>query len=104
MAVQADSSTDIEQWVLLLQYAQSFPDYPTNFQLPLTANPDGIIPRRGHSLLISSIIVAILMPAVVGIRLYVRSVMQKRFGLDDVLIIPALVRTCYLYQSHEQID
>jgi len=73
------------------QYAGSFHDAPKNFTPPAYLDPNYVPPRRDAPLTVFTIICLVVMPMIVGTRLYVRLVLQKRFGLDDWLIIPALM-------------
>jgi len=51
--------------------------------------------KRGHGILIMSCILGPLAYSMVGARIWVRAYMQKKAGLDDWLMLAAMVRALY---------
>jgi hypothetical protein len=75
----------------LQQYTASFPDFPKNFTLPSLQDPNYVPPKRARGPLVFCYASISLATVLVLLRLYVRKFSQMKFGLDDWLIIPALV-------------
>jgi hypothetical protein len=57
------------------------------------------IPYCGQQLIGVSIAIALVQVLVVGARLYTRHIQKVAYGIDDYLIIPALVRSELTYSS-----
>jgi hypothetical protein len=101
MAEMNGSSDPLTDTLLYLQYAMTFSDFPINFTDPALIDPNYIPPQRGESLKIFCYAAASVSLVIVCLRLYVRKFVQKHFGLDDWLILPALV--CVAWDDFEYL-
>jgi hypothetical protein len=84
---------NITQLLSYLQYAQQFPDFPTNISsVPSLVDPNYVPPFNGLGVYISNWIAMSVALLVVIARLCARAYRgQKRFGWDDWVIIPATI-------------
>ena len=48
----------------------------------------------GYQIVATAVVMLVLQLAAVGVRFAARPILKTRIGLDDYLIIPALVRHC----------